>query len=136
MYVTLPPFSCVNDMLLAVVLRSIAAPNCKRITGVTETLFAGAGTELADQPLAPGGALGGLAGASQVLGLEHNLKASFSAGYGFDSIAIECSCTSDGSLANVVSRRTRTCSPDAICFNAGCSAARSTLSISMIASSG
>jgi simple sugar transport system permease protein len=34
------------------------------------------------------GALGGLAGASQVLGLEHNLKASFSAGYGFDSIAI------------------------------------------------
>lgn len=34
------------------------------------------------------GALAGLAGASQVLGLEHNLKASFSAGYGFDSIAI------------------------------------------------
>jgi simple sugar transport system permease protein len=29
-----------------------------------------------------------MAGASQVLGLEHNLKASFSAGYGFDSIAI------------------------------------------------
>lgn len=38
--------------------------------------------------MAISGALGGLAGASQVLGLEHNLKASFSAGYGFDSIAI------------------------------------------------
>jgi simple sugar transport system permease protein len=38
--------------------------------------------------MALSGALGGLAGASQVLGLEHNLKASFSAGYGFDSIAI------------------------------------------------
>jgi general nucleoside transport system permease protein len=34
------------------------------------------------------GGLAGLAGASQVLGLEHNLKAAFSAGYGFDSIAI------------------------------------------------
>ena len=38
--------------------------------------------------MAISGGLGGLAGASQVLGLEHNLKASFSAGYGFDSIAI------------------------------------------------
>lgn len=38
--------------------------------------------------MAMSGALAGLAGASQVLGLEHNLKASFSAGYGFDSIAI------------------------------------------------
>jgi ABC-type uncharacterized transport system permease subunit len=34
------------------------------------------------------GGLAGLAGACQVLGLEHNLKAAFSAGYGFDSIAI------------------------------------------------
>jgi general nucleoside transport system permease protein len=34
------------------------------------------------------GGLAGLAGATQVLGLEHNLKAQFSAGYGFDSIAI------------------------------------------------
>ena len=34
------------------------------------------------------GLLAGMAGAIQVLGLEHNLKASFSAGYGFDSIAI------------------------------------------------
>jgi simple sugar transport system permease protein len=34
------------------------------------------------------GGLAGLAGASQVLGLEHNLKAAFSAGCGFDSIAI------------------------------------------------
>jgi simple sugar transport system permease protein len=38
--------------------------------------------------MALSGALAGLAGAGQVLGLEHNLKASFSAGYGFDSIAI------------------------------------------------
>lgn len=38
--------------------------------------------------MAISGGLAGLAGASQVLGLEHNLKASFSAGYGFDSIAI------------------------------------------------
>ncbi len=38
--------------------------------------------------MALSGALAGLAGASQVLGLEHNLKSSFSAGYGFDSIAI------------------------------------------------
>jgi general nucleoside transport system permease protein len=38
--------------------------------------------------MALSGGLAGLAGASQVLGLEHNLKASFSAGYGFDSIAI------------------------------------------------
>lgn len=34
------------------------------------------------------GLMAGMAGAVQVLGLEHNLKASFSAGYGFDSIAI------------------------------------------------
>jgi simple sugar transport system permease protein len=38
--------------------------------------------------MALSGGLAGLAGASQVLGLEHNLKSSFSAGYGFDSIAI------------------------------------------------
>lgn len=38
--------------------------------------------------MALSGGLAGLAGASQVLGLEHNLKAAFSAGYGFDSIAI------------------------------------------------
>jgi simple sugar transport system permease protein len=38
--------------------------------------------------MALSGGLAGLAGASTVLGLEHNLKASFSAGYGFDSIAI------------------------------------------------
>ncbi len=38
--------------------------------------------------MAISGGLAGLAGAGQVLGLEHNLKASFSAGYGFDSIAI------------------------------------------------
>ncbi|MBC8161177.1 MAG: ABC transporter permease [Roseiflexaceae bacterium] len=34
------------------------------------------------------GALAGLAGAVTVLGVERNLKASFSAGYGFDSIAV------------------------------------------------
>lgn len=38
--------------------------------------------------MALSGLMAGMAGASQVLGLEHNLKASFSAGYGFDSIAI------------------------------------------------
>lgn len=38
--------------------------------------------------MALSGGLAGLAGVGQVLGLEHNLKASFSAGYGFDSIAI------------------------------------------------
>ncbi len=38
--------------------------------------------------MAISGGLAGLAGVGQVLGLEHNLKASFSAGYGFDSIAI------------------------------------------------
>jgi len=34
------------------------------------------------------GALAGLAGASEVLGLNHNLPAAFSTGYGFDSIAV------------------------------------------------
>ena len=34
------------------------------------------------------GALAGLAGANEVLGLNHNLAASFAAGYGFDSIAL------------------------------------------------
>lgn len=38
--------------------------------------------------MALSGGLAGLAGATTVLGLEHNLKSSFSAGYGFDSIAI------------------------------------------------
>ena len=38
--------------------------------------------------MALSGLMAGMAGAAQVLGLEHNLKASFSAGYGFDSIAI------------------------------------------------
>ncbi len=38
--------------------------------------------------MALSGLLAGMAGAVQVLGLEHNLKAAFSAGYGFDSIAI------------------------------------------------
>ena len=38
--------------------------------------------------MAMSGALAGLAGATTVLGVEHNLKSSFSAGYGFDSIAV------------------------------------------------
>lgn len=38
--------------------------------------------------MALSGALAGLAGVSQVLGLQHTLKSSFSAGYGFDSIAV------------------------------------------------
>ena len=38
--------------------------------------------------MALSGGLAGLAGVSQVLGLQHRLQASFSAGYGFDSIAV------------------------------------------------
>jgi simple sugar transport system permease protein len=38
--------------------------------------------------MAMSGALAGLAGATTVLGVERNLKSSFSAGYGFDSIAV------------------------------------------------
>jgi simple sugar transport system permease protein len=38
--------------------------------------------------MALSGGLAGLAGTVTVLGLEHNLKASFTAGYGFDSIAV------------------------------------------------
>lgn len=38
--------------------------------------------------MALSGGLAGLAGAATVLGLEHNLKAAFTAGYGFDSIAV------------------------------------------------
>ncbi|WP_026369437.1 ABC transporter permease [Kallotenue papyrolyticum] len=38
--------------------------------------------------MALSGALAGLAGSGQVLGLERNMKALFSSGYGFDSIAI------------------------------------------------
>ncbi|MEW5722084.1 MAG: ABC transporter permease [Thermodesulfobacteriota bacterium] len=38
--------------------------------------------------MALAGALGGLAGAGEVLGLKHNLPAAFSSGYGFDAIAV------------------------------------------------
>ncbi len=38
--------------------------------------------------MALSGALAGLAGSGQVLGVEHNVKSLFSSGYGFDSIAI------------------------------------------------
>ena len=38
--------------------------------------------------MALSGGLAGLAGSSQVLGLEHNVKSLFSSGYGFDSLAI------------------------------------------------
>lgn len=38
--------------------------------------------------MALSGALAGLAGTSQALGLEHNVKSLFTSGYGFDSIAI------------------------------------------------
>jgi simple sugar transport system permease protein len=34
------------------------------------------------------GALAGLAGANEVLGINHNLAVAFSSGYGFDSIAL------------------------------------------------
>jgi simple sugar transport system permease protein len=38
--------------------------------------------------MALAGALAGMAGANEVMGLNHNLAAAFSSGYGFDSIAI------------------------------------------------
>jgi general nucleoside transport system permease protein len=38
--------------------------------------------------MAASGALAGLAGASEVLGLHHTLPATFSSGYGFEAIAV------------------------------------------------
>lgn len=63
-------------------LRSVGAnPNAARYAGmniVTSTVLA----------MSLSGALAGLAGTNEVLGLNHNLALAFSSGYGFDSIAL------------------------------------------------
>lgn len=63
-------------------LRTVGAnPDAARYAGmniVTSTMLA----------MALSGALAGLAGANEVLGVNHNLTASFSPGYGFDAIAL------------------------------------------------
>jgi simple sugar transport system permease protein len=63
-------------------LRTVGAnPNAARYSGMSITrnyIIA----------FALSGALAGLAGANEVLGVNHNLASAFSAGYGFDSIAL------------------------------------------------
>ncbi|MBN1264846.1 MAG: ABC transporter permease [Anaerolineales bacterium] len=62
--------------------RSVGAnPNAARYAGMNITLT----TVLA---MSLSGALAGLAGANEVLGVNHNLAMAFSSGYGFDSIAL------------------------------------------------
>lgn len=62
--------------------RSVGAnPNAARYAGMNITTT----TVLA---MALSGALAGLAGANEVLGVNHNLALAFSSGYGFDSIAL------------------------------------------------
>ncbi len=63
-------------------LRTVGAnPNAARYAGMSVV----ASTVLA---MSLSGALAGLAGANEVLGLNHNLAVAFSSGYGFDSIAL------------------------------------------------
>jgi simple sugar transport system permease protein len=63
-------------------IRTVGAnPDAARYAGIR----VGAVTVLT---LAAGGGLAGLAGAVEVLGLEHSLPAAFSAGYGYDAIAV------------------------------------------------
>lgn len=63
-------------------LRSVGAnPNASRYAGMSITLSIVLAMSLS-------GALAGLAGANEVLGLNHNLAFAFSSGYGFDSIAL------------------------------------------------
>jgi len=63
-------------------LRAVGAnPNAARYAGINITLY----TILA---MSLSGGLAGLAGANEVLGLNHNLAMAFSSGYGFDSIAL------------------------------------------------
>ncbi len=63
-------------------LRSVGAnPNAARYAGMSITLFTILGMTLS-------GGLAGLAGANEVMGLNHNLALAFSSGYGFDSIAL------------------------------------------------
>ena len=63
-------------------LRSVGAnPNAARYAGMSIL-----GTTILAMSLS--GALAGLAGTNEVLGLNHNLAMAFSSGYGFDSIAL------------------------------------------------
>jgi len=63
-------------------LRTVGAnPNAAKYSGmsiVTVTVLA----------MSLSGALAGMAGSNEVLGLNHNLALAFSSGYGFDSIAV------------------------------------------------
>jgi simple sugar transport system permease protein len=63
-------------------LRTVGAnPNAARYAGMSITLFTILGMTLS-------GSLAGMAGANEVMGLNHNLALAFSSGYGFDSIAL------------------------------------------------
>jgi simple sugar transport system permease protein len=63
-------------------LRTVGAnPNAARYAGMSITLFTILGMTLS-------GGLAGMAGANEVMGLNHNLALAFSSGYGFDSIAL------------------------------------------------
>jgi simple sugar transport system permease protein len=63
-------------------LRTVGAnPNAARYAGMSVTL----GMVMA---MTLSGALAGLAGTNEVLGVNHNLAMAFSSGYGFDSIAL------------------------------------------------
>lgn len=63
-------------------LRTVGAnPNAAKYAGIPVTRYMVLGMTLS-------GALAGLAGTNEVLGLNHNLALAFSSGYGFDSIAL------------------------------------------------
>ncbi len=63
-------------------LRAVGAnPNAARYAGMSILVTTIAGMSIS-------GALAGLAGANEVLGLNHNLALAFSSGYGFDAIAL------------------------------------------------
>lgn len=63
-------------------LRTVGAnPSAARYSGMGITLFTILGMTLS-------GGLAGMAGANEVMGLNHNLALAFSSGYGFDSIAL------------------------------------------------
>ncbi len=63
-------------------LRTVGAnPNAARYAGMSIALFTILGMTLS-------GGLAGLAGANDVMGVNHNLALSFSSGYGFNSIAL------------------------------------------------
>ena len=63
-------------------LRTVGAnPNAAKYAGIKVTRYMVLGMTIS-------GALAGLAGTNEVLGLNHNLALAFSSGYGFDSIAL------------------------------------------------